>query len=190
MTKKQFWQGASNWGFLGGAALFAVNIVGWALRLETSATWLYELLVFVIVCPLIIYTGRRNAAAAGSEGYSYSRAVGYVFALMMFAGIVYGVGRFLMVNFIAREYYDAINASAMESAMTVYRGTAMEAQMAEMRGTLVRMLANPFVLIVSAILNLVIKGGFLGLLLGSFLKKNPDFFASGRVDEGGGEGAV
>jgi hypothetical protein len=179
MTNKQFWQSASNRGFLGGTALFLVNIIGWTLKLETSeASWLYELLTFAVVCPLIIITGRRNALAAGPEGYSYGRAVGYVLALMLFAGIVSGTGRFLLVNFIASDYYNVLNAKALESAMTLYRGTALESQMAQMREPMMSALSNPFLLIISAIVNLVIKGGFLGLVLCVFMKKNPDIFAT------------
>lgn len=184
MTKKRFWQSASNRGFLGGAALFGMNIVGWALKLEAGAgTWLYELLLFAVICPLIITTGRRNAELAGAEGYSYARALGYVFALMMFAGIVYGAGRFLMTNFIAREYYDALNADALETVMKIYRGTPMESQAVAMQDNVLRAMSNPFVLIVSSIINFVIKGGLLGLFICVFLKKNPDIFAAAGGDD-------
>ncbi len=178
MTNKQFWQRASNWGLICGGALFVMNLIGWALKLETTNSWLYELLLFIVICPLIIYTGRRNAALAGPEGYSYGRAVAFVFAMMMFAGIVYGVGRFLMVNFIARDYYDAINAQSMDVALNMYRNTPMYDQVLEMRDMMVRMMANPFVLILQGVFGLVIKGGFLGLILCAFLKKNPDIFAT------------
>ncbi len=160
-----------------------MNLIGRALRLEQGDNmWLYELLIFIVVCPLIIVTGRRNAALAGPEGYSYSRAVGYVFALMMFAGIVYGVGRFLMVNYISHEYYDALNTAAMDAAMTVYRGTAMESQMATMRPQALRVMSNPLFLIFSSVFNLVIKGGFLGLIFSAFFKRNPDIFADRSGD--------
>ncbi len=177
MTKKQFWQSASNWGLVGGAALFLVNLVAYALRLETSAAWAYEMLTFVVCFALIFYTGRQNAIRCGAEGYSYSRAVGYVFALMMFTGVVYGVGRFVMVNFVGREYYDALNAGAMDTALAMYRGTPMESQMAAARDAAVRAMSNPFVLILGGVFNFVLKGGFLGLILAVFVKRNPDIFA-------------
>ncbi len=178
MTNKQFWQRASNWGLICGGALFVMNLIGWALKLETTSTWLYELLLFIVICPVIVYTGRKNAQLAGPEGYSYGRAVGFVFAMMLFAGIVYGVGRFLIVNFIARDYYDALNAQTMETALAVYRNTPMYDQMLGMRDMMVGMMANPFILIINGIWGLVIKGGFLGLILCAFLKKNPDIFAA------------
>lgn len=178
MTKKDFWRSALEWGTIAGAALFVMNLIGWGLKLETGRSWLYELLLFIVICPLIIYTGRRNARLAGPQGYPYGRAVGYVFAMMMFAGIVYGMGRFLMVNFIAREYYDALNAGALETMLAVYRATPLYEQVLAGQDMALRMMANPFVLIFQGVFNLVVKGGFLGLILCAFLKKNPDIFAS------------
>lgn len=177
MTGKQFWQTASNWGFLGGAALFAMNIIGWALKLEASHEWLYELLMFIVICPLIIYTGKKNAAASGAEGYSYGRAVGFVFAMMMFAGIVYGVGRFLMINFIGPEYYGEMNAKAIDAIIMIYSNTPMFDMMADQREMMLGWLSNPFYLIFEGVLGLVMRGGFLGLVLCAFVQKRPDIFA-------------
>lgn len=171
MTKKEFWRSASNWGMITGLAMFIISIISWLLKLDENKTgWLAELMRFAVIFAVIFYTGRRNAAAVGAEGYPYGRAVGYIFAMMMFAGIVAGVGEFLMANFIARDYYDALYVAQI-SAMV-----AVNPALAEMSDQVIRMLANPFVLIMSSLFNYVIKGGFLGLILAAFFKKNPDFF--------------
>ena len=185
MTKKQFWQNASNWGMICGAGLFVISIVSWLLKLDSgSASWLAELMRFALIFAVIWVSGRRNAAMAGPEGYPYGRAVGFIFATMMFAGIVAGVGQFLMTNFIAREYYDALNAQQLEVALAMYRGTPMENQLMDMRDMMVRMLSNPLLLIFGSVINYVIKGGLLGLILAAFFKKNPDIFV------GAGAGAA
>ena len=178
MTKKQFWQSASNWGLICGAGLFAISILAWLLKLDNgSMSWVAEFMRFVLIFAIIFYTGRRNAAIAGAEGYSYGRAVGFVFAMMMFAGIVAGVGQFLMSNFIARDYYDVLNAAQSEAILRMYQGTPMESQMVSMGDQMVRMLSNPFLLIFGSVLNFVGKGGFLGLILCAFVTKKPDIFA-------------
>jgi hypothetical protein len=183
MTKKQFWQGASNWGLIGGAALFIMNLVAWALKLETGGnSWVYELLQFMVICPLIIFTGKRNAVIAGTEGYSYGRAVGFVLALMMFAGIVYGVGRFLMINFIAPEYYGAMNEKAVDAMLLMYSNLPQFDMLLEQKDMLLAAFSNPFYLIFGGILELVLKGGFLGLLLCGFLYTKPDIFADTTAD--------
>jgi hypothetical protein len=177
MTKKQFWQMASRWGMIGGGALFVMNLIAWTLKLETGSGTIYELMKFVVICPLIIITAKQNGRLAGSEGYSYGRAVGFVFAMMMFAGIVYGVGRFLLVNFIAPDYYDAINAKMMETALTAYSSMPQYDTILEQSNMMLRMLTNPFVLIMQGIFEMVTKGGFLGLVLCGFLYRKPDIFA-------------
>ncbi|MDR1670944.1 MAG: DUF4199 domain-containing protein [Alistipes sp.] len=178
MTKNEFWKSASRWGLILGLALFVMSLVSWALKLEQNkTTWAVELLKFLVICPAILYTGVRNARLGGPAGYPYGQAVGYIFAMMMFAGIVYGIGRFLMVNFIARDYYDAINEAALAEAMQKLQGSPMAEQM----GMMTRMMTNPIVLLLSGILEMVVKGGFLGLILAAFFKKNPDIFAA-RAD--------
>jgi cytochrome c oxidase assembly factor CtaG len=175
MTKKDFWRSASNWGMIVGAALFVVSLISWGLKFEANKMgWPVELMHFAVICPAILYTGFRNAQLSGPEGYPYGRAVGYIFAMLMFAGIVYGVGRFLMVNFIARDYYDAINAEAVQALAQAYQGSPMYDQMISIS----RWITNPIVLIVAGVIEMVCKGGVLGLVLAAFFTKKPDLFAT------------
>ncbi len=168
MTKKQFWQGASNWGFLGGVALFGVNLISWGLKLETTAGWAYELLIFIVLCWLIVSTGRRNARlSSAAEGYPYARAFGFVLAMMLFAGVVFGVSRFLMYNFIAPEYYTSIFETSLGDMPDQIRSMAFG------------MLRNPFFWIFQGVIELIFRGGFLGLILCTFVTKKPDIFAGG-----------
>ncbi len=175
MTKKQFWQSASNWGLICGVALFLTSLVSWACKFEAKEmSWPVEFMHFAVICPLILYTGFRNARLCGAQGYSYGRAVGYLFAMLMFAGIVYGVGRFLTINFIAREYYDVIMEKG-RAALDVYHGTPQY----DMALKIFHWMTNPIALIISGIIEMVVKGGVLGLVLAAFFKKNPDIFAAG-----------
>jgi hypothetical protein len=178
MTTKEFWRSASNRGFIGGAALFAANLIGWGLKLEAGNSWLYELLIFCVLCPLIIVTGRRNARAAGAAGYSYGQAIGYVLAVMLFAGVVYGVGRYLMTNFIAEAYYTELYLGQVDAALAVYQSNPMYDSMLDMRDIMVAMNRNPFFLIFSSVIELLFKGGFLGLVACAFVVRKPDIFAA------------
>jgi hypothetical protein len=176
MTKKEFWKRASNWGMICGLALFAVSLISWGFQFEARKIgWPIELMHFAVICPLILYTGFRNARMSDPQvGYPYSRAVGYIFAMLMFAGIVYGTGRFLMTNFIARDYYDAINMEAMQRMVDMYQAP-MADQVERMYTVL---MTNPISLILLGVIEMVIKGGFLGLIVCAFLTKKPDFFAA------------
>lgn len=159
-----------------------VNLISWGFGWEAdNIGWPVELMHFVIIGSLIVVTGRRNAAGVGREGYSYGRAVSFVFALMLFAGIVFGIGRFLMVNYIAHDYYAAINEKAIETMVQMYRSSPMAGQM---RAMAEGMMTNPLSLMFMSVCELVIKGGFLGLFLCAFLYKKPDMFAGSNRDQG------
>jgi cytochrome c oxidase assembly factor CtaG len=174
MTKKEFWRNASNWGLIMGVALFVVTLISWGFQFEAkNMGWPVELMHFVVIGSAILYTGRRNAELSGSEGYPYGRAVGYIFAMLMFAGIVYGTGRFLMTNFIARDYYDAINTEAMQRMVNMYQAP-MADQVESMYTVL---MTNPISLILFGVMEMVIKGGVLGLVLAAFVTKKTDIFA-------------
>jgi uncharacterized membrane-anchored protein len=174
MTKKEFWRSASRWGLICGLALFVMSLVSWALKLEQNEkTWTVELLHFIVICPAILFTGFRNARFSGVQGYPSGRAVGYIFAMLMFAGIIYGVVMFLMMNFIARDYYDAIMQTA-QGQLEAYRNSPQYDMMVKM----MRWQTNPIYLIVAGTLNITVKGGVLGLILAAFFKKNPDLFAA------------
>jgi hypothetical protein len=183
MTNKHFWQAASNWGFLTGTGLFAMNLIGWGLKLETSNSWLYELLLLIVILPAIIYTGKKNARNPGAEGYGYGRAVGFVFAMMLFAGVVYGVGRFLIINFIGVEYYSALNEKVIDNAFAIYRNIPQFNSMLEMKDSMLGWLSNPFYLIFEAVIGMVSRGGFLGLILCTFVYKRPEMFPASSQPE-------
>jgi hypothetical protein len=161
-----------------GLALFVISLGSWALKLGGERNWVAELVRFGVILGVILYAGRQNVRLAGAAGYPYGRAVGWIFAMMMFAGIVAGVGEFLMANFIARDYYDQMAAAQLEGILKVYQGTPMESQMITAGDQMARMLSNPFVLIFGSVFNWVIKGGFLGLIVAAFIKKDPDMFAA------------
>jgi hypothetical protein len=181
MTKKDFWRMASRWGMIGGVALFVMNLIAMALELEANGhSTMKELLHFIVICPLIIITAKQNARLAGAEGYSYGRAVGFVFATMMFAGIVYGVGQFFLMNFIAPDYFDAVNAKNLETSLAAMSASLSGEQLdmiIQQQTMMQRWATNPFILIFSGIFEMVIKGGFLGLVLCGFLYRKPDIFA-------------
>ncbi len=50
--------------------------------------------------------------------------------------------------------------------------------MLDMYTKVARMMTNPFVLMIISAISMMIRGGFLGLILCAFLKKNPDIFAN------------
>ncbi|MDR2894161.1 MAG: DUF4199 domain-containing protein [Alistipes sp.] len=179
MTKRQFWQGASRWGLITGGVLFAILLFSWGADLDGhGAGWVAELMRFSLILTIVLASGRRNAAMTGPEGYPYSRAVGFVLATMLFSGVAYGMGQYVMVNFIAPDHYDALNAERIDQALTIYRGTPMYEAALAGRDVVIRWFSNPIWLMFASIFELSLKGGILGLFLGAFVKKNPDIFGN------------
>lgn len=169
MSDRLFWSRAANYGLLLGGAVFAVSLLSWALRLD-GRTWIPETMLFAVLCVGIFITGRCNAASADGGGYTFGRSVGFVFALMLFTGIAAGAGDFILRAFIAPEYY----REQMRLAFDTIAPAVPDAQTLDMaRRISESLLTNPVFLIFSEIINLGVKGGFLGIVMSVFLKKEP-----------------
>jgi len=173
MSDRLFWSRAANYGLLSGLAVFAVNLLSWALKLDGMA-WIPETMLFVVLSGCIFITGRSNAAACAG-GYSYGRSVGFVFALMLFTAVVAGAGDFLLRAYIAPQYYREQLQQAFDVLSAAGAGSASSAQTLDLaRKMSERLMTNPMFLIFSEILNLGVKGGFLGIVMSAFLKKDPE----------------
>ncbi len=174
MNDRVFWSRAANYGLLLGLAVFAVSLLSCVLRLDTAA-WISEAMLFVVLLGGVWITARLNAAACGERGYSYGRSVGFVFALMLFTAVVAGTGDFLLRAYIAPEYYRQQLQQAFDLVAAAGSSPALTAQtLSSARKMAEEFMTNPMFLIFSEITNLGIKGGFLGIVMSGFLKKEPE----------------
>ncbi len=174
MNRSLFWRNAANWGFLLGLAVFLWALVVWGLRWEPANGWLAEGLLALILMAAIWITGRKNASLTGDAGYSYGEAVGFVFALMLFAGIVSGVGQFVIYTYIAPEYYADLIGDMFDRAVAEGNDIVNQTGLDKMKSLMISFTHNPFVMIFSGVFDLAVKGGFLGLIFGAFLKRLPE----------------
>ena len=172
MNDRIFWSRAANYGLLLGLAVFAVSLLSWAFKLENSA-WISEAMLFAVLLGGIWITAGLNVEASGEQGYSYGRSVGFVFALMLFTAVVAGVGDFLLRAYIAPEYYLEQLQRAFD--MVAASGGGLPSTMQTLdtaRKMSEELMTNPMFLIFSEMINLGIKGGFLGIVMSAFLKKD------------------
>ncbi len=178
-----FWSRAANYGLLSGLAVFVVNLLAWAFKLEKAA-WISESMLFVVLLGAIWITAKLNIAASGKQGYPYGRCVGFVFALMLFTAIVAGVGDFMLRAYIAPEYYIEQLRQAYDLVASVGGGAALTVGTLDAaREMSERLLTSPVFLIFSEMINLGIKGGFLGMVMAMFLKKEPEMPLNRHNDE-------
>ncbi len=163
LSKKVFWTRAFEWGALGGVVLFLISLLtvlaGW------QAGFAATLITVLIYAALIYVTGRQNAVIAGRDGYPYARAFGFALAMMLFVGLVSGIGAWFLQNVIAPEYF----AAQVAEAMAMAGGGEMSSMMAGMMG-------NPFVVILSSVLSALFIGGLVGLVVCAFVTRKPDVF--------------
>ena len=119
----------------------------------------------------IYASGKRNLAMYPS-GYTYGRSVGFIFAMLLFAGIVAGVGAFLLHAYIAPDYYSALLDDAFDKVLL--QGGANDVMIDavdKVRPMALGLFKNPFYCIFNEIINLAIKGGLLGLVLAIMLHR-------------------
>lgn len=167
MDKKSFWMNALNWGCLAGVALFVLRLVMVLLKFESPVV--DTVLTVAILAGVIYVSGRANAAAAGGYGYSYARAIGFVFATMLFAGLVVGIGNWFLQNIIAPEYFDVQMAEALAKA-----GPQAE----EAAGMMGGIMKSPIVVILGGVIGTMFIGGLIGLVVCAFVTRKPDVFAA------------
>ena len=94
---------------------------------------------------------------------------------MLFTAVVAGTGDFLLRAYIAPEYYRQQLQQAFDLVAAAGSSPALTAQtLSSARKMAEEFMTNPMFLIFSEITNLGIKGGFLGIVMSGFLKKEPE----------------
>lgn len=177
---KMAWKEAATGGLYLGLAYVALYYVGYFVRTPGIGAAVNAVTFFTIAGFLYAYArkvGMRFSPAAFSFGRSW------LFALQMalFAGIMAGLGQFVLANWLDPQGYR--EQMDMVSAMMAENGLMSEEQ-AELAGEAgARLMRNPLVTAFSGIFSLLIYGGLIGLIVALFTKRPADPFAGE-----GGEG--
>lgn len=173
MDDKTFWSRAANRGFILGLALAVMHTLSWAFRWETTAVWAVNLYYLILIVVAIVVSGRKNMAI--DPKYTYGRSIGFIFAMMMFAGVVSGIGMFLLHAYVAPEYYSELLQSTFDKVLLQSGANDMLIDTLDKAAPMAdKMFRNPFYCIFSEVFTLAIKGGFLGFILAIFLSRRTD----------------
>lgn len=175
-----FWQQALTGGLILGIALFVWDLAGYWLDLPVSNPGVASFVQFVLLAGGIFWFGRKLREQRGPvAGFSYGQAFGFVMALMLCAGVIYGAGQYFLQVVIAPEYYEEVfEASLLGSSLD----ENLIEQMINMREGISTIMRNPLVYLFSGIFTMVIYGGLVGLILCAFLKRPADPFAGDKND--------
>ena len=153
MEKKNFWNEAAKYGVIMALVAILFDVLGFYV--QNTLLSLLSLVIFVL---LLGYLTKRRAERFGARGYGYGQCLGFM-----------GVAS----NWLFAARYEAMigPSIAMLENTGFYTGDQIEMMMKLMR--------SPLVQLFSGMLASAIKGGFFGLFIAAFTKRDPDVFSEG-----------
>jgi hypothetical protein len=133
----------------------------------------------VFVYLLYRFTKNYSTNFSAEEGFAYSKALGYIVTLSLFASIIVGLGSYLYTHFVI-GYEEYVNG-VVGMYTNILSSTPVPAQM---MGTYEQMLEQissqpePSILktITSALWNYLVLGGIVGLIIAGIVKREPKIF--------------
>lgn len=177
-----FWRDAAKGGIIVGAIVVAVSYIKTWLAMAGSGMVMLFSLLEIIAVAYVLYKmcKQRSMLYDAAAGYSVGQNMAYVTAVMLFSGIIYGVGYYFLVNHVAAAFYEETFAASFE---TMYKmvGNVSDAAF-DMAMSLVR---NPFYWLFYGIMAMIIYGGIIGLFVSAFVKRKPDIFAGNNTQNEG-----
>lgn len=182
MDRKLFWFEALKGGTMIGLVRSAFALLQQAL-IDGEKTKLASIvgIISFVALVLLVYAFCRKVAsyAAPAQGFSYGKGMSFVFAMMLFTGVITGLYSAIVNNFfMTDQIYDQIN-----EMMVVYESMLPAEQVDTFYDTMVASMMNPFTLILSNTFANLLVGGFVGIFVCSLTIRRPDIFADASVVE-------
>jgi len=178
---KVFWTEALAGGVVLGVILFIWDLIGYGMDMPMKGSGMTSFVQFILIAGGLIYFCRRMREFRGlALGFPYTTVFGFVMAMMLFTGVVYGVGSFFLQVVIAPGYFDDVFETMLLNSSL--NETLVE-QTLEMRETMSSVMKNPIIYAFSGIFTMCIYGGLVGLIVAAFIKRPADPFAAQDTDE-------
>lgn len=174
MEKTNFWNDAARYGVI--MALVAIVFDTVNLYTQHALLSLVSLVVFVF---LLTWFMKLRVMRYGSNGYSYGRCLGFMVCVMLCAGFIEGAYMSAAANWLFAAQYDA----QMSQQIALLENTGFYT--ADQLSLMVRMLRSPLMLIFSSMLGSAIKGGFFGLFIAAYTRREAQLFGQNEPRENG-----
>lgn len=182
MDRKLFWFEALKGGTMIGLVRSAFALLQQALidGEKTKLASIVGIISFVALVLLVYAFCRKVASYANpAQGFSYGKGMSFVFAMMLFTGVITGLYSAIVNNFfMTDQIYDQIN-----EMMVVYESMLPAEQVDTFYDTMVASMMNPITLILSNTFANLLVGGFVGIFVCSLTIRRPDIFADASVVE-------
>ncbi len=182
MMKNVFWTEALKGGTIIGLIASAFQLLRtYAIANEINAlkTIMAVMTLMVFVALLYGFTRRFSMTHGGEQGFSYGNGMAFILAMMIFTGVVVGVCTALSNKFMFQDYVIGVIDEAMVQVQDVVADDVFD-QTYEMTR---KMLFNPIAQVFSNIFSYIIYGGFVGLIVCSFTKRDPEWTATEENNE-------
>lgn len=178
MKNTGFWRSAAVCGAIIGVvdAVIAEVILGFSLQGRHIGLFAFLLFLF-----LLWFFTRRYAESRGSRGCSYADSLGYIAAMMLFAGAVYGIIYAVSVATFLSEQSYAMTEQSIEQLERM--GMYSSSQLKQMGRMMTAITTNPAVVFISSVLSMIFKGVFYGLFVSILTKRPADIFAEEQQAE-------
>lgn len=164
--KKIIWKEAATGGLYLGLALVACTVAEYFLHGKNIAG-LVGIVEFVAIVGFTLSFARKVAAMHREEGFTIMQSMGFILKMMLFAGIITGLGLAIMNNVVDPQYYyDIMEAAMLNSGLN-------DAQIGSMRENMA-MVRNPLVMILGGVTSMLLYGGLIGLVVSVFVKRPPE----------------
>ena len=168
MEKNNFWNDAAKYGAVMALAAIVFDALGFYV--QNTLLSLLSLVVFVL---LLSYFTKRRVAEYGAKGYSYGQCLGFMVCVMLCAGFIEGAFMGVAANWLFAAKYDAM----MSQTVAVLESTGFYT--ADQLALILKWMHSPLWLIFGTMFGSAVKGGFFGLFIAAFTKRDPDIFSDG-----------
>ena len=170
---KVFWSEALTGGLVLGIALFLWDLIGYWLNLPMAASGFASVVQFALLIAGIIYFSRRIRAFRGeSIGFPYGTAFGFIMAMMLFTGMIYGIGQYFLQVVIAPAYFNEVFEVTLWDSS--FSEDLIEQTLAMKQSPFMK---NPVIYIFSGLFTMCIYGGLIGLIAAALMKRPANPFA-------------
>ncbi len=164
------WMSAAKDGMIYGLVLVVCLIICWTLRLDIEHPSTTGLINFLSIGACVYYFANRRASQFTKTGFGFAQSMGYILAMALFAGFIYGAGSFLMWNYVAVDYYQEIMNLSIANIDPEQFGEQLTEGAVELTRSLTK---KPSIMIFAGIFNILTYSCFVGILVSVFVKKLP-----------------
>lgn len=126
------WREAATGGFYMGLTYAILAIAGHLMRSHTGVASLAGALGFFSIAGFLYFYSSRMAALRGAAGFSFGQSMAFVLRMSLFAGILGGLGMFVLYKWIDPEFF----RQQMDLAIATYVENGWDEKAVESAGTI------------------------------------------------------